>query len=187
MTEVLHDRGLELEDQIGAALGFLIIHMLHLRGGGPFLGGEGEDADALDTGLLEKFAQLIKFGLSLAGEPRDQTRAQHQTGDALAQRFEEPADVRARAAAVHALEDRIVDVLDGDVQILDDFGIVRDLVDELLVKLVHIQIVKPQPLDALDLRELPAQLGQTAFPIEIGAVAGDVLGDDDELLHPMRG
>ena len=76
-------------------------------------------------------------------------------------------------------------MLDGDVQILDDLGVRRDLVNELIVELVGIEVVQAQPLHALNLREPAAELRQHVLSVEIGAVAGDVLGDDDELLRPV--
>ena len=59
------------------------------------------------------------------------------------------------------------------------------LVDKLVVKLVGVQVVQPYPLDAVYLRKLAAQAGKTALAVDIRAVAGDVLRDDDKLLDPV--
>ena len=61
------------------------------------------------------------------------TCAAPDRGFKLVKLFEERADLLARAAAVHAAEDRIVDVLDRDIKILDDLILGCDLVDELVV------------------------------------------------------
>ena len=44
---------------------------------------------------------------------------------------------------------------------------------------------EPYPLDAVYLRKLAAQAGKTALAVDIRAVAGDVLRDDDKLLDPV--
>ena len=76
-------------------------------------------------------------------------------------------------------------MLNGDVEILDDLVVRGQLVDKLVVKLVGVQVVQPYPLDAVYLRKLAAQAGKTALTVDIRAVAGDVLRDDDKLLDPV--
>ena len=61
-----------------------------------------------------------------------------------------------------------------------------DHVDQVVVHLVGVQVVEPHPVEG-QLAQLGKQLPQPAAAIEIGAVAGDVLGDDDQLLHPPVG
>ena len=76
-------------------------------------------------------------------------------------------------------------MLNGDVQILDDFGIFRNLVNQLIVKLVGIQIVQADPDNALDFRELSAELGKAPVPVQVRAVTGDILGNHNKLLHTV--
>ena len=80
----------------------------------------------------------------------------------------------------------VVYVLDGDIQIFYNFGVICDLVDKLLIELVDIEVVEPYPLDAVYLGQAAAELGQTAPAVQVGAVAGDVLRDDDKLLDAVR-
>ncbi len=161
--------------------------MRHGGGGRPLLGGEGEDADALNARLLQEGAELFKLLFALAGKPRDEARAEHQPRDALAQSAKQRADLVPGAAPVHALQDCVIDVLDGDIQIFDDLIVLRDLVDQLVVELIGVEVVEPDPLDALDLRKLLTELRKAAFPVEIGAVARNVLRDDDELPDAVGG
>ena len=56
----------------------------HESGGRSLLGGVGKYAGAFDFRLAEKIAQLFKLRLALAGETRDERRAQHKTRNPLA-------------------------------------------------------------------------------------------------------
>ena len=98
--------------------------------------------------------------------------------------MEEVADLLPAAPAVHGLEHMVADVLDGNVQIFDDLRLVGDHLNELVADLIGIEIVQPDPMHVLDGTELGQELGQGALPVEVQAVAGDVLGHDDELFHP---
>ena len=73
-------------------------------------------------------------------------------------------------------------MLDGNVQIFDDLRVVRNLGDELVVKFVGVEIVQAQPLHAVDLTQLAAELGEAAATVKVRAIARDVLRDDDELM-----
>ena len=183
----VHDGLLQLQNQIRAAPRLRFVDVLHLRRGGTLLGGEGEDAGALDLRLAQKCAQLLEFRLALTGQARNQARAQHETRDAPAQRAKQGADLPAGAPAVHLFQDAVVDVLDRDIQILHDLVVARDLVNQLLVELVGVEVVEPDPFDPLDLAQLAAEPREAPLAVEVGAVARDVLRDDDQLFHPVRG
>ena len=73
-------------------------------------------------------------------------------------------------------------MLDGDVQVLDDLGLPGDDVDEFVVDLVGIEVVEPNPMEG-QLAELSEELAQTAAAVEVGAIPGNVLGNDQQLLH----
>ena len=185
---VVHDAGLQLEDEIGAALGLVRLAAVGHHGGGrPLLGGEREHAHALEPHLAQPGAQLLKLGIALAGQARDEARAQHKTRNARAQLLQQRADLVAGAVAVHAAENVVVDVLDGDVEILDDLVLICDEVDELVVDDLGVEVVQADPADAVDLRQLPQQPRETRPAVEVHAPAGDVLRDDDQLFHAERG
>ena len=76
-------------------------------------------------------------------------------------------------------------MLDGDIQVFHDLVVACDLVDQLIVKLVGVEVMEPDPANPLDCGKLPAQLGQTAFPVQVRAVASDILGNHDQLLHAV--
>lgn len=71
-------------------------------------------------------------------------------------------------------------MLNGDIQIFDDLGLFGDDIDELLIDLIRIEIVEPDPVEVHPAQR-SQQIGQTALPIEVGTIAGDILGDDHKL------
>ena len=87
-----------------------------------------------------------------------------------------------RLPAAHGLEDGIVAVLDGDIHILADFRLGCDGVYERIGNAVGVEIVQADPVK-VQLAQLPQQLRQLLLFIQVDAVAGDVLGDDDALLY----
>ena len=78
-------------------------------------------------------------------------------------------------------------MLDRNIQIFDNFRIVSDLVDQLIVKLVRIQIMQADPFDAFDLREFTAQLGQAVPAVEVRSIECNILGNDDQFSDAMCG
>ena len=77
-------------------------------------------------------------------------------------------------------------MLDGDVQIGQHLVLGGDGVDQLVGELVGIEIVQPDPVE-VQLAQLPQQRRQLLLAVQVDAVAGDVLGDDDALLHTCVG
>ena len=100
--------------------------------------------------------------------------------------MQQGADLVTGAVTVHAAENVVVDVLDGDVEILDDLILIRDEVDELVVHDFGVEVVQADPADALDLHKLPQQQRKTRLAIDVQTPAGDVLRDDDQLFDAER-
>ena len=73
-------------------------------------------------------------------------------------------------------------MLDGDVHIVADFRLGGDGVDQLVGDAVGVEVVQADPVE-VQLAQLPQQLRQLFLLIKIHAVAGDVLRNDDALLH----
>ena len=70
-------------------------------------------------------------------------------------------------------------MLDGDIQIFYNFVVSCNFLYQLIVKLIHIEVVEPDPLNTIYFGKLTAKLRQTSSAIYVGAVAGDILGDDN--------
>ena len=85
IVERVHHLALQLHHQLGTALGLIAIHPVeHFGCRGPLLRGIREGAGPLDFLLLQEVAQLLKGGLVLIGQARDDGGAQDQSGDAAA-------------------------------------------------------------------------------------------------------
>ena len=87
---------------------------------------------------------------------------------------------------VHGFEYFVIYMLDGNIQIFYDLGVLRDLVNKLVVKLVRIGVVQPYPLNTVYLAYSAAELGKASLAVEVSPVAGYVLRDDDDLLDTVR-
>ena len=113
-----HDAGLDLHYQLGAlVLDFLLDLAVHLGCHSVLLGGVGKAAQTVELHFLDEVAQILELLLGLAGEARDQGGAQGDAGDLAAQLADDLQQLRTGGAAVHVLEDGIVAVLDGQVEI----------------------------------------------------------------------
>ena len=54
------------------------------------------------------------------------------------------------APSVHALEDGIIDVLNGNIQIFDNLRLPGDDVNEIVGHFIGVQVVNPNPGEALN-------------------------------------
>ena len=78
-------------------------------------------------------------------------------------------------------------MLERDVQVLDDLGLGRNDLHQLVRDLVGVQVVQTHPME-IHFAQAAQQLGQQALmPGQVHAVFGDVLRNDDQLLHPSVG
>ena len=119
-----------------------------------------ERAGAIELRLGDELAQLVELGVGLAGVTDDERRAQHDVVDALAQLLHELARHAPRVTAAHALQHRVADVLERDVDVLDDLRLARDRVDQIVVERARERVVETDPLDAVDLAHRAEQLGE---------------------------
>ena len=123
------------------------VDALHLCRARPLLGGIGKHARAQQLLLAQEIAQLVELLLALAGQSRDDGRAQHEAGDALAELIEQGAEVFLVAAAVHLLEDLIVAVLERNVEVFQNFVLAGDHVDQAVVDPLGIEVVQADPME----------------------------------------
>ena len=84
---------------------------------------------------------------------------------------------------MHGAQDALRHMLERDVQIVDDLGLGRDHVDQLVRDLIRVEVVQAHPAE-IHFAQLPQQFGQQALVRgQVHPVLGDVLRDDDELLY----
>ena len=109
-------------------------------------------------------------------------------GIVRADTFDQLQEDVAGCSALHALQHRGAGMLQRHVDVLDQRGVLRDRIEQLLGDLVRIGVEETHPfrLRRFDLRQAGEQLRQTVFEAEIFAVAGGVLADQIDLAHALR-
>ena len=119
--------------------------------------------------------------------PHDHGRAQRDAGHFRPQAGDQRARPRAVHVAVHPLQHPVRNVLQGDVQVAADLGVVRHRDEHVLREIGRIGIMDADPHDPGDRRQALEQLAQRAALVQVQPVVGRVLRDQDQLLHAGRG
>lgn len=185
VVELVHDLGLDLHHQLRPVPGLVGVHPVeHFRRWGPLLRGVGKGPHPLELLLPQEVAQLLKGGLVLVGQAGDEAGAQHHAGDTAAQASKQGLQPGFGLPPAHGLQHGIVAVLDGDVQVVADLLLPGDGVNQLVGQVVGVEIVQPDPVEGQPAQS-PQQLRQLPLPVQVHAVAGNILGDDDALLHAV--
>ena len=161
--------------------------VLVLHGARPFLRRVGEGAEPVELRLFEEGEQLTKVAVGLA-------RKAHQTGGAnreIRDRPTQPAELLAQRLpplrAPHAPEDPVRSVLDRHIDVRDDALLARDQVHQPLAQAGRIHVEEPVPRHGGLPQQRLQQVGEfgAARP-EVTAVVAEVLGDEVDLLRPLR-
>ena len=121
--------------------------IVHGGGQGALLRGELEHPRPLELLRPQELAQLLKLRLALAGQAADQGGADHHVGDGGTELGEQRLDLRPGAAAAHGLQDAVIGVLDGNVQIVDDLLFPGNDLDQLVRHRLRIEVVEPDPVE----------------------------------------
>jgi len=121
---------------------------VELEGGGAVFVGVGEDAEPVDLCCLYELAESVEVGFGFAGEADDKAGADDDAGDDAAGLFEELEEDVGGAATLHALEDGGAGVLEGDVKILGDGGVLRHGFEEAGGDLVGVGVEEAEPTEA---------------------------------------
>lgn len=140
-----------------------------LGGAGAFFLGVEENAEALEALFLDKFEEGLEVVVGFAGETDDEGGADGEVGDVGAEVAKERLNVLARGFALHCVEDVGVDVLEGDVDVGDDFGVMCDGADEFVAPMGWVGVEDSDPEVAFD-------LGKFVEEVDEGWAAGGVNG-----------
>ena len=76
-------------------------------------------------------------------------------------------------------------MLERDVHVFAHLGIAGHLFQDILREIGRIGIVNAQPLDAVHKGKLAKQLRERTPSVQVQAVIGGILGDDNELPDSM--
>ncbi len=102
-------------------------------------------------------------------------------------RLDDRFALRTGMAAIHELEQAVVDVLKRHVEIGNDLASMAQHSIKLVAEELGIAVKDADPFDAVDLFEGLEQLGQPGPAIEVDPVVGHVLRDQDQLADAVAG
>ena len=100
----------------------------------------GEKAAIREFCLAQKFAKRRALFLRFGRKPRDKRRTNGKIGDIFPQFGKQGKILRFAALSAHELENPVLAVLQGNIEITDDFGIVADFGDQLVAYRIRITV-----------------------------------------------
>src|SRR6266702_139029 len=159
----------------------------HLGRGRALLARVLEDPQLLEALLLHEGEQVLEVGLRLARQPDDERGAERQARHARAQLREQLAQELAVAPALHGPEQPVRAVLERHVEVLHDLLLARHHLDEGVGEVTRVRVVEPEPTDPVHPAQRGQQLVQARPAVEVVPPAGEVLRDERQLDHPVRG
>ena len=160
--------------------------MVHERRFRAILREEGEHSCPLNFHFPQEITQFLKGRIVLIRQAGNKAGPQHQARNLFPQFFQQGQQVRLGIPAIHSLQNGIVAVLDGNIQIFHDLRFAGDHINEFIGSVRGIEVVEPDPVE-VQLAKLLQQFRKLMLAVEVRAVPGDVLSDDDQLLHPGGG
>ena len=121
-------------------------------------------------------------GLGLAGIPDDEVAAERGVGVAVADVGDPAQEALTVAPSPHPPQQRLRDVLEREVEVRD--ARTDDRVDQLVGEVGRVEVEQPHPVDHVgDLLHERHDRPCTELGRAVLAVAGEVLGDEDDLLR----
>ena len=149
--------------------------------------GIGEDTQSLEAHLTNKVAQLLKIGLRLARIAHQEGRTQCQIGNRGTQFTNQSHRLGLCMATQHGRKLIVRDMLEGNIEVFADLRLGGHHLDHLLGEGGRIGIVQANPGDPLNAAQATQQLGQHALAVQINAVVGCILCNDNQLLDTFCG
>lgn len=89
-------------------------------------------------------------------------------------------DFRSVHFALHGVEDGIVNMLNGQIDVGTYFIVFSDRAEQIGGNTGRMRIKQPDPFDPLNLRQIVQQIGKPGPPFQIPAVTGRVLRRNDD-------
>ena len=133
---------------------------------------------------LEEAHQVLEVLFGFAGEPHDQRGAQHRIGELVADLIQQAVVHIRLPGAVHRPQHLRMAVLQRQIQIRHHIGHLPVGRQHVWGQPGGIGVVDPDPGD-LHVAKGSQQFRQLGFAVEVKAVVGGDLADQDQLLHPL--
>ena len=183
---LIHDSGLQFLNNANAFRGSVRIHMLHSGGRCSLFRRKHEGANPLHSGFLQKVQQLLKFFLSLSRQAGNQACADDKPGDPISKLCQQVTQERTVPSPVHPLQNFIVTVLNGNVQILDNLRLLCNYIDQFIVDFIRINVMNPNPVQSFNPAQTAKKFRQKTLVLgKIHSVAAGVLRNDNQFFHAL--
>ena len=177
---------LELHDEVLAMYLHLFVDLVfHLRRHGPLFRGEREAAEVVEAAGLHEFREFFELFIGLAGEARHDRRANDHVRHSLPDLPDERLKGLSVTGAMHAAQDRLVRVLQRDVEVVADFRVGRHDVEQFIADAFGVTVEEADPFDALDFGYSGQEFGQFVLFVEVAAVERGVLRDEDHFFDAL--
>ena len=148
-------------------------------GRGPLFGRIGKAAHAVEAGIGNELLELFELGLALAGIANDEGGTDADIGELLAETVQKGKGLPTVNAALHGMEQTAVDVLQRYVDVVADVGVLAHGLDGVEGKIGGIGVVEAYPRGSAFSGQPGEEVAQTAATVEVKAVVGGVLRNDD--------
>ena len=119
-----------------------------------------EDTGILKALLFNKIHELRKILLRFAGKADDKGGADGDARNAAAQLVEQLFNLSTRIRAVHAVKQTVAGMLQRNINIFANLFAFSEGSNELIIKVVRIEVHHANPLNALQLIQVTQQLRQ---------------------------
>src|ERR1051325_3179126 len=137
--------------------------------------------------FAHKLQKLFKLPLPFRRIPDDEGGAERDAGDRGADPGEQFPQLQGGDPPPHGTEDRIGDVLDGDVERAANVRMRVEALEHVGRETCRERIEKPDPFYPFYPRDAVEEAGKSSFAVEIEPIVRAVLGDEDDFLHAESG
>ena len=159
--------------------------VFHSAGHSTLLLGILEYACVFKALLFNKVHQLRKILIGFTGEAHNKGSADSNSRNTLTQLGQKLLYLRACIVTVHAVEQSVAGMLQRNINILAHLVAFGEGCNQIVRKVVGIQVHNANPLNALQLVEITQKLRQKQLAGEVLAIAGGVLRHDNQLLDAV--
>ena len=145
----------------------------------------GEAPQAIEALFPYPVLQKPEIRVRLPGVSHDQRGADSHARDLHPELLQQAVGLLHGGPAPHAFKDGIRYMLQRDVDIVTDLGLLPHHFEHIHGKPCGECVMQADPLDAFHLAKGIQQVGKGPPPIQVQSVVGQVLGDQNEFTHPL--
>ena len=149
--------------------------------------GVGKNPQAVKPLGFHPSQQLFEFGLGFTGVPHNQGGSNRDSRNLFAHGLNQGIGLCLGGAAFHALQHPIHGMLQWNVHVGANLGLLADDVQHIFGKSGREQVMQTDPFDAIHLHQRAQEFGKPAFLVQIQSVIGQILGNQNQFDDPFCG